>query len=77
MVLRKITVDNSVRFIPKKNKRKKLNKTRQEIKNKVIKFNLFQEEVNQTRENKTKKFHKTLKNSLKIFQHQVSIILNE
>ena len=65
MTLRKITIDNSVRYIPKRNKRKKLNKTRQKIKNKVKTFNLFQEEVNQTQENKTKIFHKTPKISIK------------
>ena len=44
MVLRKIIIDNSVRYIPQKEQRKKLNKTRQQIKNKVNKFNLFQQE---------------------------------
>ena len=38
MVLRKITIDNSVRYIPKMKKQKKSNKTGQKIK-----FNLFQE----------------------------------
>ena len=34
------------------------------MKNKVNKVNLFQEKVNQTRENKTKNYHKTIKNGL-------------
>ena len=38
MALRKITIDNSVRYIPKNEKKKKLNKTRQKIN-----LNLFQE----------------------------------
>ena len=41
------------------------------------KFNLFQEGVNQTQENKTKIFHKTIKKSLKKLQQVVSNILNE
>ena len=65
MTLRKITTDKSVDISQKVNKQKKSNQTRQKIKNKVIKFNLFQGEVNQTRENKTKIFHKTIKSSLK------------
>ena len=65
MVLRRITTDNSVRYFPKKNKRKKLNKTRQKIKNIVKKFNLFPEEVNQT-----KNFQKIIKNLLKILQQE-------
>ena len=55
MTLRKITIDNSVRYIPKMNKQK--------VKNKVIKFNLFQEEAN-----KTKNFQRIIKNLLKILQ---------
>ena len=38
------------------------------------KFNLFQEEVNQTRENKTKIFHKIVKISLKK-QQQVDLCI--
>ena len=64
MVLRKITIDNSVKYIPITEKEIKQNTT----KNK--KFNLFQEEAN-----KIKIFHKTVKNSLKLFQHQDSNIL--
>ena len=44
----------------------KMNK--QKVKNKVIKFNLFQQEVNQTRENRTKIVQKIIKNLLKILQ---------
>ena len=40
MTLRKITIDNSVKYIPITEKT--LNKTRQKVK----KFNLFQEKVN-------------------------------
>ena len=57
MVLRKVTVDNSVRYIPK-NERTKEIKQNKIKKNKVKKFNLFQEELN-----RTKIFHKTVKNS--------------
>ena len=51
MVLRKITIDNSVKYVPI---------TKKKIKNKVKKLNLFQEEVN-----KTKIIQKIIKNSLK------------
>ena len=51
MVLRKITVDNSVKYVPI---------TEKKIKNKVKKFNLFQKEVNKTKINQ-----KIIKNSLK------------
>ena len=61
MTLRKITIDNSVRYIPKSEQTKKIKQNT--IKNKK-KFNLFQEAVNQTRENKTKNYHKTIKNGL-------------
>ena len=64
MVLRKITIDTSVRYVPKKGQTKEI-KQNTIKKNKVNKFDIFQEEVNQTRENKTKIFHKTIKNSLK------------
>ena len=56
MVLRKITIDNSVIYIPITEKT--INKTRQKIK----KFNLLQEV------NKTKNFQKIIKNLLKILQ---------
>ena len=62
MVLRRITIDNSARLFQKRNKRKKLNKTRQKIKNIVKKFNLFPEEVNQT-----KKFQKIIKKIVEDF----------
>ena len=61
----------------KVSKQRKLNKTQQKIKNKVNKFNLFQEEVNQTRENKTKLFHKTVKNSWKMWQQADLDILQD
>ena len=51
MVLRKITIDNSVKYVPI---------TEKKTKNKVKKINLFQEEVN-----KTKIIQKIIKNSLK------------
>ena len=60
MVLRKITADNSVRYIP-------ISEQTKEIKQNTIKknkFNLFQEGVTQTRENKTKNYHKPIKNGL-------------
>ena len=56
MVLRKITVDNSVRYIPKSEQTKEIKQN----KTKKNKFNPFQE-----KENQTKKFHETVKNSLK------------
>ena len=40
-------------------------------------FNQFQEEVNKTRENKTKKFQKIIKNLLKILQQEELEYLNE
>ena len=58
MVIRKITIDNSVKYVPITEKDIKQNTT----KNKK-KFNLFQEEAN-----KTKNFQKTIKNLLKILQ---------
>ena len=42
MVLRKITIDNSVKYVPITEKDIKQNTT------KIKKFNLFQEEVSQT-----------------------------
>ena len=66
MILRKITFDNSVRYVKKSEQTRKNKPNMTKIKkNKVNKINLFQEEVNQTRENKIKIFHKILKNSLK------------
>ena len=71
MVLRKITIDNSVRYIPKSEK----NPTK--IKKQCEKINLFQEEVNQTGETKTKKIQKIIKNLLKILQQEDLQYLNE
>ena len=71
MTLRKITIDNNVKYIPITEKDIKQNT----IKNKK-KFSLFQEEVN-----KTKDFQKIIKNLLKILQQvdleylQVSIYM--
>ena len=53
MVLRKIIYDNSVKYVP----------ITEKIKNKLKKFNLFQEEVN-----KTKIIRKKIKKSLKTWQ---------
>ena len=53
MTLRKITIDNSVRYIPKNEQTKEI-KQNSTKKIKVKKFNLFQEEVDQTQENKKK-----------------------
>ena len=58
MTLRKITIDKSVRYIPKSEQRRE-NKQRQSL------------------VNKTKKFHKTIKSFLIMFQHQDSNSLNE
>ena len=57
MVLRKITIDNSVIYISITEKYIKQNTT------KMKKFNLFQEEAN-----KIKNFQKIIKNLLKILQ---------
>ena len=65
MVLRRITIDNSVRYIPKSVQTKEI-KQNMIKKNKVNKINLFQEEVNQT-----KIFHEIVKNLLKILQQEV------
>ena len=54
MTLRKITIDNSVRYIPKNEQTKS---KKQSDKNQ-------QQEANHTRENKTKIFQKIIKNSL-------------
>ena len=63
MTLRKITIDNSVRYIPKN----------EQTNEKIIKQK--QQKLVNSLVNKTKKHHKTIKNSLKIFQHQDSYIL--
>ena len=57
MTLRKKTIDNSVRYIPKTEQTKEIKQNK--IK-KVKKVNLFLEEVNQT-----KNFQKIIKSSLK------------
>ena len=56
MVLRKISIDNSVKYVPITEK-----DIKQNTKKKIKKFNLFQEEVN-----KTKNFQKINKKFLKI-----------
>ena len=61
MTLRKITIDNSVRYIPK------FEKTRGK---KTIKAGSIPRKQN-------KKFHKTIKIFLIMFQHQDSNSLNE
>ena len=48
MVLRKITIDYSVRYVPKSEQTKEIKQNMTKKTNKVIKFNLFHEEVNQT-----------------------------
>ena len=63
MTLRKITIDNSVRYIPKNEQTKEKNN-----KPKTTKAGSLPRKQN-------KKHHKTIKNSLKIFQHQDSIVL--
>ena len=73
MALRKITIENGVRYIPVSEKTKEI----KQITIKVNKFNLFQEEVNQTRENKTKIFQKVVKNLVKILQQEDLVSLNE
>ena len=59
MTLRKITIDNSVRYIPKSEQMSENKKQKQFL------------------VNKTKKFHKTIKSFLIMFQHQDSNSLNE
>ena len=61
MTLRKITIDNSVRYIPKN---EKMNKQKKKI------INQKQQKLVHSLVNRIKIFHKTVKNSLKIFQHQ-------
>ena len=65
MTLRKITVDNSVRYIPKSEQT--IEKEIKPKKQKLVHFFA----------NKTKNHHKTIKNFLKIFQHHDLNILNE
>ena len=60
MVLRKITVDNSVRYIPKGEQTKEIRQNKIKNKKKVNKVNLFQE-VKQTQENKTEKISQNIK----------------
>ena len=62
MTLRKITIDNSVRYIPKSEQTR-------ENKTKKIKAGSLPRKQN--------KFHKTIKSFLIIFQHQDSNSLNE
>ena len=57
IVLRKITVVNSVRWIPKSEQKREY-KQNTIKKNKLNKFNLFQEEKNQTRKTNQKLFTK-------------------
>ena len=64
MTLRKITIDNSVRYVKKSEQTRESKPNMMKIK-KMNKINIFQEKVNQTRENKIKIFHKIVKNSLK------------
>ena len=63
MTLRKITIDNSVRYIPKMNKQKK----------KII--NQKQQKLVHFLVNRIRIFHKIVKSSLEKIQHQDSIIL--
>ena len=65
MVLRKKTIDNRLRFIPKSEQTRK----------KIIEPNT--KKILQIPENKIKMFHKTIKISLKVFQYKDSSILNE
>ena len=62
MTLRKITIDNSVRYIPKSEQTR-------ENKTKIKAGSLARKE--------NKKFHKTVKSFLIMFQHQDSNSLNE
>ena len=64
MVLRKITIDNSVRAKSEQTKEKEIKPT---TKKKLV-YSLV---------NKTKKFHKTIKSFLIMFQHQDSNSLYE
>ena len=48
MTLRKINIDNSVRYIPKSEQTKEIKQNKIKNKNQSEKFNLFQEEVSQT-----------------------------
>ena len=65
MTLRKITIDKSVRYIPKSEQTKE-----REIKPKTIKAGSLSRK-------KTKKIHKTIKSFLIMFQHQDLDILQK
>ena len=65
MVLRKITLDNSGRYIPKTEQTKE-----RHIKPKTIKAGFFLV-------NKTETFHKTIQDSLNTLQQKDSVSLNE
>ena len=65
MTLRKITVDNSVRYVPKTEQTKE-----KEIKPKTIKAGSLPRK-------KTKTFHKIIKNLLKFLQQEDLEYLNE
>ena len=65
MVLRRITVDNSVRHIPKT----------EQSKEKDIKPNTIKKNSNPRKQNKI--FHKTIKSFLTKFQHKDLAFLNE
>ena len=77
MVLRRITIENSVRYITKSEQTRENKPNITKSKNKVNKFNLFQEEVNQKRENRTKKFQEVIKNLLNILHQEDLEYLNE
>ena len=61
MALRKTTIDNSVRYIPK-------NEQTKEIKQNTI--------MSKSTPRTQKKTHKTIKNSLTMWQHKVLVSLN-
>ena len=65
MTLRKITIDNSVRYIPATEQVKEKNNKQETIKAASLP------------RKKTKNFHKTIKSFLIKFQHQDSNSLNE
>ena len=72
MVLRKITVDNSVRFFPK-------NEQTKEIKQNTTKYGKQSEKIQPVSGGgkPNKKFSKKIKNLLKILQQEDSQYLNE
>ena len=63
MVLRKITLDNSVRYLPKPEQTKEIKQNTIKNKKQSEQIQPFQEEVNQTRENKTNLFQEVVKKS--------------